>query len=120
MLVRTKEPMGYTTIDGKRVYGEGFSYGRFAPTEITYKLYREYKEVLKEVPITGEWLSERFGGKFPDVSLTYENTYENITFDELIDVARNLGVNYIKSARPTRNEKRALRRTVISIIDSSS
>lgn len=119
MLVRTKEPMGYTTICGKRVYGEAFSYGRFAPTEITYDIYRKNKNILKEVPITPQWLSERFGGSFPNTLLTYENTFENITFDDLIQIAQNLGIEYIKSAKPSKSEKRALRRSVISIIDSS-
>ncbi len=120
MLVRTKEPMGYTAIDGKRIYGEGFCYGRFAPTEMSYELFREYRDVLKEVPITTEWLVKRFDTEFPDIILTYENTYENITFDDLISVAKVLGLEYIKSSKPTKSEKRALRRSIISIIDASS
>lgn len=119
MLVYTKEPMGYMSIDGKRIYGENFNYGKFGPTEITHEAYLKYKGVLKEAPIVPEWLEKRFGKKFPQVNFVYEDTYENIDFDTVIEIAKTLGINYIKSFKPTRSEKRALRRAIINIIDSS-
>ena len=41
MLVYSKLPMGYTSIDRYRVYGKNFNYGSFGPTEIPYELLKE-------------------------------------------------------------------------------
>lgn len=118
MLVYAKEPMGYTTVDGKRVYGENFNYGRFGPTEISYESFRRYRDVLKEVPMTAAWLATRFGVPFPDICLSFVDTFQHMTFDELVDVAKLIGLRYVKSRKPSKAEKRALRRSVIRVIDN--
>jgi hypothetical protein len=120
MLVHTREPMGYMSVDGKRVYGESYCYGRFGPTEISHESYRKHRESLTEAPITSEWLTERFGVAFPEVSFTYEKMHEQVSFDTLIVVARLVGIEYVKGRKkPTKAEKRALRRAIIRAIDSS-
>lgn len=120
MLVYARQPMGYTSICGKRVYGEYFSYGRFGTTEILHDVFRKYKEILVEAPITSDWLSVRFDTEFPEVSFTYEKMHEQVSFDVLVEVAKGIGIQYIKGGRkPTKIEKRALRRAIIKAIDSS-
>jgi len=119
MLVYHAEPMGYTSVDGKRVYGEYFSYGKFGPTEITYEQFRKYRPLLKELPITGAWLSEKFGKNFPECSFTYTQM-RKLSFDKLVEVAKLLGIDYRKPRHPTKTDVRALKTAVIRKIDSAS
>jgi len=116
MLVYHTEPMGYTSIDGCRVYGEYFSYGRFGPTEVTYEQFCKYRPILREFPITGQWLSQKFGKKFPECSFKYTEM-RRLDFDKLIEIARLLGIDYRKPRHPTGAEKRALKSAVIKKID---
>jgi len=119
MLVYHIEPMGYTSVDGQRVYGKYFSYGRFGPTEITYKQFCKYRDILVECPITGEWLTNKFGKKFPDCSFKYTEM-RKLDFATLIKIARLLDIDYRKPRHPTDRDRRALKNAVIRKIDQNS
>ena len=117
MLAYTKEPMGYTSIDGKRIYGENFNFGRFGPTEITYKTYLKNKEILKECPITSEWLSKKLNRPFPDMQFTLTNLRNELDNDKIIELARLLGIEYKKN-KISSLELRSLRKSIIYTIDN--
>jgi hypothetical protein len=116
MLVYHIDPMGYTTIDGKRIYGECFNYGAFGPAEITYKQFSKNKKILKEQPVTDSWLEKKFGKKFPSIQFKITEMWR-VDFEKLIDIARLIGIDYRKPRHPTSMDKRALRKAVLSRID---
>ena len=118
MLVYHKDSMGYTSINGKRVYGEFFSYGSFGPTEVTYKEFNEFREMLRELPITGEWLGRKFGKDFPQCSFKYTEM-RKLDFNKLIEIAKLLDIDYRKSRHPTDTDRRALKKAVIKKIDQN-
>ena len=111
--------MGYTTVEGRRVYGKFFNYGRFGPTEMAYEVFRKNRALLEEEYITNEWLSKRFGIDFPSVRFKITEMWK-LDFEPLIQVANLLGINYRKSRYPTTTEKRALRKAVVRKIENSS
>ncbi len=120
MLVFARQSMGYTSVAGKRVYGEYYSRGSFGHTEITHEDFRKNKNILIEAPITSEWLRDRFDIEFPEVSFTYGKMHEQVEFDTLIEVAGLLGIKFIKGRKSvTKSEKRSLRRAIIRVIDAS-
>jgi hypothetical protein len=110
--------MGYTSVEGRRVYGEFYSYGRFGPTEITYEEFRQHRSILSEIPITGEWLSKKFGKSFPSCSFKYTEM-RKLDFGKLIEIAILLGIDYRKPRHPTEKDRRALKKAVIGKIDKS-
>ena len=116
MLVYHKDPLGYTSINGRRIYGEFFSYGRFGPAEVTYKEFREYRDILSELPITGEWLGRKFGKDFPECSFKYSEM-RKLDFGKLIEIAKLLDIDYRKPRHPTDIDRRALKKAVIEKID---
>jgi hypothetical protein len=117
MLVYSKQPMGYTSVGDKRVYGKSFAYGRFGPTEITYKEYMKNRDYLVQHPVTSAWLSSKFDKAFPEAEFTYENMHDDVSFETLVEIANLLEIKYVKKGKPTIAEKRSLRRAIIFTID---
>lgn len=118
MLVYHIDSMGYTSIEGRRIYGRFFNYGRFGPTEISYDVFRKNRALLEEEYITDEWLNKRFGANFPSVNLKLTEMWK-IDFKLLIRIANLLGIKYTKPRHPTITEKNALRRAIFRTIDDS-
>jgi len=99
-----------------RIYGEYFNYGRFGPSDIPKKLFRAHKDILVEAEYTTEWLENKFGGKFPELSFKLSEFWR-IETETLIELARLVGVDYInRRGKPTDLELRALRRAVVARI----
>lgn len=115
MLVYHKEPMGYTSIEGQRVYGKCFSYGSFGPTDISRSLFRKNRDILEEFVYTTKWLEEKFNKKFPNISFKISEFYK-IDFELLVKIAKTIGIEYIKSRKSSDLERRALRRAVLNKI----
>lgn len=107
MLVYLKEPMGYTQIDGFRVYGEKFAYGSFGSKDVPLSTYKKYEDILEEAEYTQEWLENRYGVEFPPISFKLSEI-KKINMDVLSEIAQCVGIDYIKSYRPTLKEKNAL------------
>lgn len=108
--------MGYSTIGGRRVYGEFFSYGSFGPTAIPRGLYFENKDHLVEAEVTGEWLKSATGCDFPSVSFK-TTELRKLDLDTLLLVARGLGIKYIRKKVLTTEEKKALNRAIVHFIE---
>lgn len=116
MLVYHKEHMGYTSIDGKRIYGEFFNYGRFGPTNIPRSVFRKNKDILEEVEYDEKILGKIFDIEFPTVKFKISEFW-CVDFDTLIIMAQKMGIQYIKRRKvPNDIEKRALRKSVLKLI----
>jgi len=107
MLVYLKNNMAYTSIAGKRVYGEWYAYGSMGPTDIPIELFRKNTDILKEAYYTKDWLSIKFNTDFPDIQFKLSNL-KNLDIDVLIEIARCVGIDYIKTKNISSTEKRAL------------
>lgn len=94
MLVYLKQPMGYTSIDGKRIYGRHFCHGKFGPTDIPRKLYKKNIDILEEVEYNKEILEEYFPGVFPNISFKISKLYK-LSNDEIVELAHALGIDFI-------------------------
>jgi hypothetical protein len=116
MLVYLKEPMGYSMICGRRVYGECYAYGKFGSTVIPRSVYFANKERLEEAEITGEWLRSKTGCDFPAVSFR-TTELGKLGFDLIIGIARGLGIKYIRKKKITTEEKKALNRAIVHFIE---
>jgi len=116
VLVYLKEPMAYSTMNGRRIYGEFYSYGSFGPSSVSRKFFFENRDRLKEVEITSEWLVSQTGELFPDVSfLTTEMS--KLDFEVIVAIARGLGIKYIEKKKITTEEKKALNRAIVYHIE---
>jgi len=111
MLVYLKNSMGYTSIGGIRVYGKKYAYGSLGPADIPAKLFKENKSILEEAYYTKEWLSKRFGANFPDVNFRLSDLAK-LDLDIIIDIAKCVGIDYIKSKNTSPAEKRAIIKTI--------
>ena len=116
VLVYLKESMGCSTINGHRVYGRFYAYGSFGPTSLSRKVFLKHKEILEEAEISKEWLRSKTGKEFP-TGFKISELY-NFDFDTTINIAKLLGINYIKSKKPTSAEQSALRKSIMNKIDS--
>jgi hypothetical protein len=114
--VYLKEPMGCSTINGRRVYGRFYAYGSFGSTNLPRSVFLKHKDILEEIEISQEWLLEKTGKHFPCAFKTSELYL--LDFDVIIDIAKLLGIEYIKSRKPTSAEQGALRRAIVNKIDS--
>jgi len=118
MLVYLNEPMGYSTIDGHRVYGKCFSYGRFGPTDIPFALYKKNKARLEDAVYTPSIIKEMFGISIPDVSFRISKIHL-VDFEVLVAIARAFGIDYrVGRSKPTFSERLGLRKAVIAKITS--
>ncbi len=108
--------MGSSTINGRGVYGRFYALGSFGPTNVTRKTFLKHKNILEEIEITKEWLLKKTGKCFPVGFKTGELHF--LDFDVTIDIARLLGVEYIKSRKPSSTEQAALRRAIIGKVDA--
>ena len=111
MLVVLKEPMGYSTIDGHRIYGKCYAYGSFGPSSISKKTYFKNKDILEEVEITGSWLSKKTGKIFPNVSFLLTKMSE-LDLEITIEIARLLDIVPVKKP-----DKAALSRSIVKRIE---
>jgi len=118
VLVYLKESMGRTELDGYVVCGEYYNYGRLGPANIPRQVYMKNKNVLLQVPITGEWLSKRFNKEFPTVRFTVEEMYR-INWPTLVHIGRLMGIEYIGNERsqPSELHGRAMRRNILKRIE---
>jgi hypothetical protein len=114
MLVYLKEPMGYSTIEGKRVYGRYYSYGSFGPTDIPRKVYFKHRDVLEEVKVTGDWLSKKTGKVFPSVSFRTTRMSDDLDLETTIEIAELLGIKYIRTKK---TDRAALHRAIVKRIE---
>jgi len=115
MLVYLKSPMGYTQIGPYRIYGRKFAYGIFGSTDIPRTIYSENQNILDEADYTKEWLEEKFNIEFPNVSFKLSKLH-NLTNKQLIDIARGVGIKYIKNDKLNRKEKYAICRSIYNIL----
>jgi len=93
MLVYLKEPMGITTIDGVFLTGEYYNYGRHKPANVSTKFYARHKDVLREIPITKEWLEKHFGPN-PPVEKFLGSEIFRLSMPEVIKLAQYMGIKY--------------------------
>lgn len=114
MLVQLKEPMGYSTIGGHRVYGKYYAYGSFGPTSVPREVYFSNREILEEVAITGKWLGKKTGRQFPNISF-FTTKMSELDLETTIKIARLLGIEFIKTRKPN---KTALSRTIVKRIEA--
>jgi len=108
--------MGYTTINSVRVYGKHFAYGKFGPTEMPFEVFKQNRNILCEVPITGKWLSKKFHKSFPDVVFKLSEMWK-LDFDKTVQIARLLGIPYLSPKKTTDSQRRALRRSIRIVLD---
>lgn len=108
--------MSYTVLDGKRVYGRKFAYGSLGPTDISMNIYEDNKSILEEAEYTREWLSNKFGGEFPNISFKPSQLY-SLHIDVLAKIAYGVGIKYLRKRKISVQEKRALCRTIKKIIN---
>jgi hypothetical protein len=108
--------MGCSTVGGYSVHGEFYALGSFGPANIPRDIFLKHKSVLEEIEISQEWLFKKTGRHFP-CSFKPTELYM-VDFDITIKIAELLGIEYIKSRKPTSIEKAALRRAIIQKIDA--
>jgi len=108
--------MGYSSIHGRRIYGECYSYGKFGATAIPRNVYFANRDKLKEAEITGDWLAAKTGCEFPSVSFK-TTELGKLDFDVIIKIARGLGIRYIRNRKITTEEKKALNRAIVHFIE---
>lgn len=119
MLVFLREPMGYTQLDGHRVYGRKYAYGSFGPTDLPTDLYKKHKDILEDAKYTKVWLDNKFKQNFPDIAFTASDLYR-MDFEAMVDIARKMGIKYVwtTNKKPTTKERHALRRSIIAFLNS--
>lgn len=116
MLVYLKSPMGYTQIGPYRIYGRKFAHGIFGHTNVPKKIYDKNKDILDEADYSQEWLEEKFGNVFPDISFKLSKLH-SLTNKQLIDIARGIGINYInKNNKLNRKERYGICRSIYSTL----
>ena len=115
MLVYLKSDMSYTVLNGKRVYGRKFAYGSLGPTDISMDIYNEKKDILSEAEYTKEWLNNKFGKEFPNISFKPSQLYK-LDLGILTQIAHGVGIKYLWNRKTTVQEKRALCRAIQKII----
>lgn len=114
MLVRLKEPMGYSTIDNYRIYGKYYAYGSFGPTQVPRKIFFAHKNILEEVEITDKWLNEKTSKVFPRLKF-FTTKMADLNLEDTIVLAKLLGIQFIK----TKNiNKTALSRAIVKRIEA--
>lgn len=119
MLVYLKEPMGYTQLDGYRVYGRKYAYGSFGSTDLPVATYKKYKEILEDAPYTQGWLESKFNKSFDGYCFRIRDLY-SMSFEDMIKLARLVGINYVERGRhePTVKERNALRKSIVAFLNS--
>lgn len=113
MLVFLKEPMGYTQLDIYRIYGRNFSNGAFGSCDVPKELYMAHKDILEEAEYTPEWLKQRFGKEFPQITFR-ASELSKLDIDDLAKIAIAMGIKYKKPRNPTLQDKNGLKRSILS------
>ena len=119
MLVYLREPMGYTELEGHRVYVRKYSYGSFGSTNIPVIIYKKYKDILEDAQYTQDWLEKKFNNKFPNISFDVNDLYK-MNFKTMIDLAILMGVKCKSSAKKKASiiERHALRKSIIYFLNT--
>lgn len=113
MLVYLKEPMGYTVLDGFRVYGRNYAFGTIGPVNLPYDVYGKNKDILVEAKYTKDWLERKYGKQFPDISFTSKDL-DTLDFNIMSEVANLIGIKHHRGrGKPTDTERRALKRSIL-------
>jgi hypothetical protein len=115
MLVYLKEPMGYTSIGPYRIYGKRFSNGAFGASIVPKELFQEHKDILEEAEYTKDWLEEKFGRTFPDISFRISEL-SKLEMPELIGIAHGLGIDFKKKKSYTLQDKNGLKRSITNML----
>lgn len=119
MLVYLREEMGYTQLDGYRIYGKKYAYGSFGPADLPIELYKKNKKILEDAKYTKAWLDKKFGKDFPAISFTVDDLYK-MKFSSMVEIASLMGIKYAgpTNKNPTVRERHALRKSIISFLNS--
>jgi hypothetical protein len=113
MLVYLKEPMGYTQVDGYRVYGRRYCYGKFGSTDIPKEVFDKYKDILEHAEYTKVWLENKFGGTFPDITFKLSEL-SKLSPRQLIQLNNAIGNTTVKRKNLTIQDRNALRRALLN------
>lgn len=116
MLVYCKNPMGYTSIDGKRIYGRYFARGSMPPTQLNYSSYYKNRGALESSPYTKEWLEKEYGSFFPNVSFIGQRDLSLMAFQTLVQIVRAMGVDYRDTKGKWEDEKAGLIETILRLL----
>lgn len=117
MLVYHKDPLGYTEIEGKRIYGRKFAYGKMPPAEISFAKYKENASCLETIPYTNTYLSRRFGGAFPPVEFHHVWDLLGLSWPNIVELAKAIGISYTKPMSATKDDKLGLAQAIIRILE---
>lgn len=94
MLVYLKQPMGYTEIEGKRIYGKFYNYGRMGPTKASKEFYWRNKEYLIPVFWDSDTITKVIGRQCPAITpFTYSNMSE-LTEEEIKSLCAYFSIDY--------------------------
>lgn len=107
--------MAYTQLGQYRIYGKKFAYGSFGDTDIPWDLYKEHVNILEEGYCTSDWLKNKYGRDFPNVTFKVSEM-RKLNFDTIIEIAKGLGINFITSNRITPTQQKSLRIRVNKIL----
>ena len=111
--------MGYTEIDGYRIYGRKYSYGSFGSTDLPVAIYKKNKNILEDAKYTKDWLEVKFNKTFPRIAFTIDDLYK-MDFIAMVAIARLVGVKYAGGIRkkPTIKERHAVRKSIIAFLNA--
>lgn len=113
MLVYLKESMGYSDIDGRRIYGEYFARGAFGPTVVSRSFYYKNSNRLVEATIDSRWIKEKTGGT---ISFRFKSREINeLSWDRMIELAKAIGIDYIGGR--SNEERKGLKRAIINTLE---
>jgi hypothetical protein len=116
MLVYCRNPLGYTTIDGKRIYGRRFARGSMPPVNLSSIPYWHSRAGLEAVPYTKTWLDAQYGTDFPNVSFVGGRDLMELPCPILIQIVRALGVQYRNTKNSFEDEKPGLVETIVRLL----
>ena len=74
-------------------------------------IYKERKDILEEAEYTKDWLDNKFGVEFPNISFKPSRLYK-IDMDILAQIAKGVGIKFLRKRKTTVQEKRALCRAI--------
>lgn len=93
MLVYLREPMGYSQVGDKRVYGRSYCRGRFGPTDIAEEEWKKEEDKYIHAEYTKEWLENKFKRTFPTISFTID-TLKDMDDRTIKNLAVLVGINF--------------------------
>lgn len=94
MLVYCKDYLGYSSINGKLVYGRGYNRGRFGPTEISYAEYLQNANSIEKIPYTKQYLDKKHKKNFPHAEFYTWHDLKKYGLEILTDFATLLDIDW--------------------------